>query len=147
MRWALEAGHAARLGLARGFIMAFPTGGTKVHRTRSPFTDDVARALADEGNLQLLAQSDPHDRGVRDIWETIVVTGRRAGEVIGLRLDCVGRCNGLPLLWHDQTKVGSLDEAIRNHPRALDPRGPTCGSRAGTTAWRARNPAHSPCTT
>jgi len=53
------------------------------------------------------------DRGVRDIWETMIVTGRRAGEVIGLRLDCIGIHNGVPLLWHDQTKVGNYNEAIR----------------------------------
>jgi integrase-like protein len=35
------------------------------------------------------------------------------GEVVNLRLDCTDRYNGLPLLWHDQTKVGNYDEAIR----------------------------------
>ncbi|MEW9514949.1 tyrosine-type recombinase/integrase [Streptomyces bacillaris] len=47
------------------------------------------------------------------MWETIIVTGRRASEVIQLRLDCVGRYGGLPLLWHDQTKVGNLNAAVR----------------------------------
>ncbi|MER7312082.1 MULTISPECIES: hypothetical protein [Streptomyces] len=48
--------------------------------------------LADEANLRQLAVGyDPHDRGLRDMWETIIVTGRRASEVIQLRLDCVGR--------------------------------------------------------
>lgn len=114
MRWALESGAADRAGLDREFVTAFPPMGTGRHRTRSPFTDDVARALADETNLQRFADAhDPDDRGLRDIWETIIVTGRRASEVIKLRLDCVGRYNKLPMLWHDQTKVGNYDQAIR----------------------------------
>ena len=50
---------------------------------------------------------------MRDIWETIIVTGRRVSEVLGLRLDCTGRYGGLAMLWHDQTKVGRYDQAIR----------------------------------
>jgi hypothetical protein len=50
---------------------------------------------------------------MRDIWEAIVFTGRRAGEVVNLRLDCIGRLGGLPMFWHDQTKVGNYDAAIR----------------------------------
>lgn len=114
MRWTLESGEADQIGLDREFVTAFPPMGTGTHRTRSPFTDEVARALADEDNLQRLASTyDSGDRGLRDIWETIIVTGRRAGEVLKLRLDCVGRYNKLPLLWHDQTKVGNYDQAIR----------------------------------
>ncbi|QIZ01222.2 tyrosine-type recombinase/integrase [Streptomyces sp. S1D4-11] len=33
--------------------------------------------------------------------------------MIKLRLDCLGRYGGLPMLWHDQTKVGNYDAAIR----------------------------------
>jgi site-specific recombinase XerD len=85
-----------------------------VSRSRSPFPDEVARALADEVNLQRLADHhDPVDRGMREIWEAIVHTGRRAGEIINLRLECLGRYNGLPMLWHDQPKVGNYDQAIR----------------------------------
>lgn len=74
----------------------------------------MAHALADEDNLRRLAEiHDPCDRGLRDIWETIVLTGRRCREVLGLRLDCIGRYRGLPMLWHDQTKVGRYDQAIR----------------------------------
>ncbi|WP_202120928.1 tyrosine-type recombinase/integrase [Streptomyces sp. BA2] len=114
MRWAMEAGEADRIGLDREFITAFPPMGTGRNRTRSPFSDEVARALADENNLQQFADTyDPGDRGLREIWETIVVTGRRAGEVIKLRLDCVGRYGQLPMLWHDQTKVGNYDQAVR----------------------------------
>jgi integrase len=114
LRGALETGEADRIGLDRGFIAALPPGGRMTMRTRSPFSDDVAKALADESNLRrLAAEYDSHDRGLRDMWETIVATGRRVGEVTGLRLECIGRYNGLAMLWHDQTKVGKYDEAIR----------------------------------
>ena len=113
-REALESGRAERLGLDRGFITAMPQPGTIIRRARHPFPDGVARALADDANLrQLAAVYDPCDRGLRDAWETIVVTGRRCGEVLNLRLDCLGRYGGLPMLWHDQTKVGNYDAAIR----------------------------------
>jgi integrase len=113
LRPLLESDQPEVLGLDREFITELPPGGTPRTRTRSPFTDEVARALADDANLQRLAARDVHDRGARDIWETIVVTGRRAGEVINLRLECLGRYNGLAMLWHDQTKVGNYDEAVR----------------------------------
>ena len=48
-----------------------------------------------------------------------IVTGRRCGEVLELRLECVGRYGGLPMLWHDQTKVGNYDEAIRIPERTI----------------------------
>ena len=114
LRGALESGEADRLGLDRGFITAMPAADRVVQRSRPPFTDGVARALADEANLQALARDhDPLDRGLRDAWETIIVTGRRCSEVLELRLDCLGRYGGLPMLWHDQTKVGNYDAAIR----------------------------------
>jgi integrase len=114
LRHALETGDADRIGLNREFIVALPPGGPMIWRTRSPFTDEVARALADPANLACLETGfDPLDCGIRDIWETIIATGRRCGEVIALRLDCTGRYNGLPLLWHDQTKVGNYDQAVR----------------------------------
>lgn len=113
MRATLEAGRAEQIGLHREFIVAFPSGDKPIFRPRSPYTDDTARALADPANLDLLAQGDVTDRGARDVWETIIVTGRRAGEVLSLRLDCIGIHNGVPLLWHDQTKVGNYNEAIR----------------------------------
>ena len=114
LRGALESGEAGRLGLDRGFITAMPAAGRVIQRTRAPFTDEVARALADEASLRALARDhDPFDRGLRDAWETIIVTGRRCSEVLELRLDCLGRYGGLPMLWHDQTKVGNYDAAIR----------------------------------
>ena len=51
-----------------------------------------------------------NDRGLRDIWETIVLTGRRAGEV--LKYAGLPRpLRQLPMFWHDQTKVGNFDAA------------------------------------
>lgn len=114
LREALETGEAQRLGLDRAFIAAMPAAGAMIRRTRSPFSDGVARALADEANLQMLAATyDPLDRGLRDAWEAIIVTGRRCSEVLNLRLDCLGRYGKVPMLWHDQTKVGNYDQALR----------------------------------
>lgn len=115
LREAMDNGTADRIGLARGFIVEIPTAGAALGRTpRRPFTDEVAKALADPDNLAQLSQDhDPSDHGLRDMWETIVVTGRRLGEVVGVRWDCLGRYGGLPMFWHDQTKVGNYDAAIR----------------------------------
>ncbi|MEE6259099.1 hypothetical protein [Plantactinospora sonchi] len=111
---ALESGEAERLGLDRAFVTAMPSPERIITRTRTPFSDEVAQALAAETNLQALAAPhDPADPGLRDAWETIIVTGRRCSEVIKLRLDCLGRYGGLPMLWHDQTKAGNHDAAIR----------------------------------
>ncbi|MCA2226332.1 tyrosine-type recombinase/integrase [Nonomuraea aurantiaca] len=112
-RWALDTERDGQIGVDRAVLRAFPGGGKLPNRPRNPFTDEVAQALADEGNLRRLADKDTTDRGFRDIWETLVVTGRRAGEIIKLRVDCIGRYNGVPMLWHDQTKVGNFDQAIR----------------------------------
>jgi integrase len=113
LRTAMDNGAAGRLGLDREFIVAIPYGDTPPSRARTPFSDEIARAVADEANLRRLEVLDVNRRGLRDIWETIVATGRRGGEVVTLRLDCLGRYGGLPMLWHDQTKVGNYDQAIR----------------------------------
>lgn len=111
---ALESGRSEQVGLQASFVAALPWGGPDEKRSRSPFSDEVARALADESNLRRFTdEGDPNDRGVRDIWEAIVYTGRRCSEILQLRLDCISRLRGLPLLWHDQTKVGNYNEAIR----------------------------------
>lgn len=94
-------------------VAGFPTLGPNVDTSRRPFSDQVARALADEANLQLLRDKDPNDRGIANIWEIQIATGRRSGEVTSLSLDCADVYDGLPILWHDQTKVGRLDEAVR----------------------------------
>ena len=114
LRAALESDQADVVGLGRGFVVAAPQPAYPRSRVRRPFPDDVAHVLADETNLARLAENyDPSDLGLRDIWETLIATGRRLGEVVNLRLDCTARYNGLPMLWHDQTKVGNYDEAIR----------------------------------
>jgi integrase len=133
LRGAMDSGEAERLGLRREFITAIPAAGGTPRRARRPFPDEVARALADEGNLtRLAADHDPDDQGMRDIWETIVCTGRRVSEVLRLRLDCTGRYGGLPMLWHDQTKVGNLDAAIRIPERIYQ----VLGERQAKTADR-----------
>ena len=116
LRYALDTGRAEQLGLDRAFITAMPAAGSASggKPRRRPFPDEVARALADPASLaQLAAVHDAGDQGLRDIWETIILTGRRVSEVIGLRLECIGRYGGLPMLWHDQAKVGNYDAAIR----------------------------------
>ncbi|GGR01063.1 hypothetical protein [Kitasatospora griseola] len=112
LRAALDLGEAERIGLARAFIVTFPIYTAKAGRRR-PFPDDVARALANEANLTRLESFDFDDRGLRDIWEALVLTGRRGTEVSKVRLDCISRLNRIPMFWHDQTKVGNYDEAIR----------------------------------
>ena len=122
LRDALDTGVADQLGLDREFITALPTAGATTGRTaRRPFPDEVARALAAEANLaELAATYDLNDNGARDIWETTVTTGRRIGEVIKVRWDCIGRYGGLAMFWHDQTKVGNYDAAIRIPERLYD---------------------------
>ncbi|QNP75057.1 response regulator transcription factor [Streptomyces roseirectus] len=115
-------GLTTAVGLDRRFVIAVPHGGGSRGGRRQPFSDEVARALADDDNLKLLDQHDVEDRGLRDIWETLVFTGRRANEVIKLRLECLGRINGLPVLWHDQTKGGA---SATPSSRAVSPPGST----------------------
>ena len=139
LRDAMDTGGADRLGLAREFIVAVPTAGATTGRTpRRPFPDEVARALADENNLRQLAEVyDPQDRGLRDMWEITVTTGRRIGEVLQVRWDCLGRYGGLPMFWHDQTKVGNYDAAIRIPERLHD----VIAERQRKTPWIASPPS------
>jgi len=114
LRFALDIGLAEEIGLSRKFIVALPTGRTPTVKARRPFPDPVARALANQSNLEMLAERyDPNNHGLRDAWEALVFTGRRANEVLKLRLDCITIHRRVPFLWHDQTKVGNFDEAIR----------------------------------
>ena len=64
LRHALDTGDADRIGLNREFIVALPPSGPMIWRTRSPFTDEVARALADPANLACLETGfDPSTAG------------------------------------------------------------------------------------
>lgn len=112
LREAMEIGAIDSIGLPRAFVVALPPGGNNSGRRR-PFSDAMARALASAENLAQLQELDPDDHGLRDIWEALVLTGRRVGEVLNVRLECVDRYNNLPMFWHDQTKVNNLDQAIR----------------------------------
>jgi hypothetical protein len=140
LRDALERGAAERLGLDRQFIIAIPAAGATMGRTaRRPFPDEVARALADEANLAALAATyDVNDGGVRDIWETTVITGRRIGEVIKLRWDCIGRYSGLakpdpgpagPVATHPAT--GPSRACCRSPEICLLATGPSTAARYG----------------
>jgi integrase len=121
LREAMDRGEAERLGLSREFVVAMPTAGGAPRPARRPYTDEAARALADPVNLARLHEVyDPDDLGLRDAWETIVLTGRRVSEVLKARWDCLGRYGGLAMFWHDQTKVGNYDAAIRIPERLHD---------------------------
>ena len=50
---------------------------------------DLVRELSDTANIKLLDKRDPHDGGFADIWSIQVRCGRRIGEVVKLRFDCV----------------------------------------------------------
>ncbi|WP_307811545.1 tyrosine-type recombinase/integrase [Streptomyces fildesensis] len=112
LRSGLETGAVESIGLDRRFILALPFG-AKTKGRRRPFSDEVARALAGEKNLQMLAASDVEDRGLRDVWEGLIVTGRRCTEILDVRLECISRIGKVPMFWHDQSKVGNVDEGIR----------------------------------
>jgi len=89
LRAGLESGACESLGLDRAFVTAIPHGGLTSGRRR-PLSDEAAMALAAEVNLAALAARDEDGRGLRDIWETLIVTGRRSSEVRNLRLECLG---------------------------------------------------------
>ncbi|HCU94789.1 MAG TPA: site-specific integrase [Actinobacteria bacterium] len=111
MRWSLE--HDRPDGPPREFIVAFPAGQAKARRNPRPFSDPVLQVLGDPANLALLAGRDPNDNGVADIWRVQLRCGRRIGEVVNLRFDCVSEHLGRTWLWVDMTKVGKLDYAIQ----------------------------------
>ena len=113
MRWALETGAAEAIGLPRDFIVAVPAGGALSFKNPRPFSDEVLRALSDPANIAYLAEMDPNDNGLADIWSIQVRCGRRISEVIQLRLDCVSEHLGRTWMWVDMTKVDKLDYAIQ----------------------------------
>jgi hypothetical protein len=48
--------------------------------------------------------------GLRDIWETIIVTGRRGSEVLGLRLDCTDGSAAVTYQWFHLRFKAWVDE-------------------------------------
>jgi integrase len=113
LRRALDTGVAEAIRLPREFIVAIPSGGMVFHKNPRPFSDEVLRELSDPASIALLAAMDPHDVGLADIWAIQVRCGRRIGEILGLRWDCVSEHLGRTWLWVDMTKVGKLDYAIQ----------------------------------
>lgn len=134
MRWAMESGAAADVGLPREFLVAIPAGGATSFKNPRPFTDPALRALSDPANVALLDRMDRSDLGLADIWSIQVRCGRRIGEVVQLRLDCVGEHLGRTWLWVDMTKVDKLDYAIQI-PRDVYDR---VGARQAKTIERFR---------
>ncbi len=113
MRHAMDSGAAATAQISREFIVTIPFGGALSHRNPRPFSDPVLRALSDPANIRLLDERDPFDGGFADIWSIQVRCGRRIGEVVKLRFDCVSEHLGRTWMWVDMTKVGKLDYAIQ----------------------------------
>ena len=110
---AIVTGHGREYEMSARVGAGFGSVGPNIDLPRRPFSDAVAAAVTDPVNLERLQLLDPNDRGIRDIWEIILATGRRTGEITALGLDCVDVIDGLPVLWHDQTKVSQLDQCVR----------------------------------
>lgn len=79
LRAAMENGRASQLGVDNAFVVALPHGGNSRGGRRKPFSDEMARALANGANLQRFDDMDVEDRGLRLVWEALVLTGRRCG--------------------------------------------------------------------
>ena len=58
--------------------------------------------------------------GLADIWSIQIKCGRRIGEIVNLRLDCVCEHLGRTWMWVDMTKVDKLDYAIQIPRRVYD---------------------------
>ena len=135
LRDALDTGTADRIGLAREFIVACPRGGTQPPTVPRPFPDEVARALADETTCQ------PR-RHLRPATTAACATSGRPSsspaaapaKCSSCALDCLGRYGGLPMLWHDQTKVGNYDAAIRIPERRSRAASPSASARPWTAS-------------
>ncbi len=113
MRWAMDSGAAATVGLGRQFVVSIPFGGGASFKNPRPFSDAVLGELSDPANIALFDEMDRHDTGLADIWSIQVRCGRRIGEVVKLRLDCVSEHLGRTWMWVDMTKVAKLDYATQ----------------------------------
>lgn len=112
MRYALDSGVAESVGLRRDFMLAFPEGKMRHSKRPRPLSDDVFEHLISSTNMQLLAARDPNDLGIEDIWFIQIRVGRRIGEVVNLRYDCVSEHLGRKYAWFDMTKVNQLDYGV-----------------------------------
>ena len=112
MRYALDSGIADTIGLRRDFMLAFPEGKQRHSKRPRPLSDDVFEHLISPANMKLLATRDPNDLGIEDIWFIQIRVGRRIGEVVNLRYDCVSEHLGRKYAWFDMTKVNQLDYGV-----------------------------------
>ncbi len=112
MRYALDSGIADAIGLRRDFMLAFPEGKQRHSKRPRPLSDDVFEHLISPANMKLLAARDPNDLGIEDIWFIQIRVGRRIGEVVNLRYDCVSEHLGRKYAWFDMTKVNQLDYGV-----------------------------------
>ncbi len=112
MRYALDSGISDAIGLRRGFMLAFPEGKQQHSKRPRPLSDDVFEHLISPTNMKLLAARDPNDLGIEDIWFIQIRVGRRIGEVVNLRYDCVSEHLGRKYAWFDMTKVNQLDYGV-----------------------------------
>ncbi|WP_167197454.1 tyrosine-type recombinase/integrase [Brevibacterium pigmentatum] len=101
-------------GLSREFVVEFPFGTINTGpQRRAPLSDDTYRAVCDAANLDAFEQNfDASKLGLRDVWETILYTGRRASEIIRLRFDCLQELRGTKVLKFSETKVGLGETSI-----------------------------------
>ncbi len=112
MRFALDTGVADSIGLRREFMLAFPEGKLRHSKRPRPLSDDVFEHLISPTNMKLLSARDPNDMGIEDIWFIQIRVGRRIGEVVNLRFDCVSEHLGRKYAWFDMTKVNQLDYGV-----------------------------------
>src|SRR5699024_5039581 len=99
--------------LNSSFVYAIPYAGRDNAPPRRPLSDEQIEKLSSEESLAALDELDPTGIGYRLIWEILFATGRRLGEVVKLRWDCIFYVCGVPMLEHDQTKVDRLASAIQ----------------------------------
>ena len=130
----------AVIGLDRGFIVALPYGGGTTqhrrpfHRPGGPRAGRRGKPGSTRGRTTTASTA-----GCATSGRPSSPPAAAAARSSKLRLDCTGRYDGLPLLWHDQTKVGNYDEAIRI-PESIYQRLPSAGQ---DPAWFATSTAAS----
>lgn len=112
-RWAVETEESGWSCVNANFVYAIPYAGRDNTTPRRPLSDEQIEKLSSEDSLAALDRLDPTGIGYRLIWQIIFATGRRMGEVVKLRWDCIFYVGEVPMLEHDQTKVARLASAIQ----------------------------------